>query len=107
MTIGPTGTFWIVVNPGPLSELADCCFKTTVRELENLVRGGLPLGAGDAVLCTDQDEAVLEARRRLLARDVASAIRSGHLAGPAEAVTHVTLEDGRGVVVMGARLDGR
>ena len=74
MKIGPRDRFWVVTRPSAVSDVNDICFESDLRGLTLQVRGGLDLGENVAIY-DDHDEAVEDAKNRLLVRRVAERIR--------------------------------
>lgn len=93
MKIGMKERFWVVVDPGPQSTLADCCHESGLKDLELQFRGGLTCEENLA-LFTDSGEAEAEARTRLLARDTAKALAAGAEALQGAATVQIVGEDG-------------
>ena len=73
MRLGPDDTFWVVTDASPESEMADVCFRGSLRGIERQFKGGLTM-ANNPTLFTDEAEARREADGRLLAARVAKAI---------------------------------
>ncbi len=66
MKIGPTDKFWVVVDPGPESEIGDTLFETTIEGLSLQFKGGLGMRQRPAIF-TDRQEAEAEVLSRLAA----------------------------------------
>ena len=71
--IGTDDAVWLVTDAGPVSELEDVCHKTTLRDLELIIRGydrgGELLADRNPRLHTNKREALADARGRLYRRD--------------------------------------
>lgn len=93
--------FWMVTDPTPVSELGDICFQTSLEDLVLQIKGGLDLKENPTIF-TAQDDARLEARKRLLVRSVAKAILEGGLDGSPESVRAVMLQNEEGLPVFEA-----
>ncbi|MBI4679167.1 MAG: hypothetical protein HY748_16450 [Elusimicrobia bacterium] len=65
--------FWVVVKPGPVSELGDICFETDAKGLALQLKGGLDEGDIHA-LYTACEEAQKEAGRILAAFNLNDAL---------------------------------
>lgn len=104
MRYGPEDRFWVVTDPGPRSELADCCFETSLADLHLQFKGGLTM-ASNPTLFTDRAEATAEAHGRLVARDTACAIAARVAEGlPLEGAARVQVRDAKGKVLFEADL---
>jgi len=94
---GPDDALWVVTDAGPVSELGDICFRASLRDLLLLFDGGLTLEQ-HPTLFTDEDDAVEDAKNRLLARNAARLIRKQRRL-PADEVVRITLHDESGAVL--------
>ena len=97
MRIDAKTTLWVVTDPTPDSTLPDVCFETTVPSLRLQFLGGLDMGR-HPVLYDTQDEAVEDAKNRLLVWRVAQQIRLDR-GVPEGEVVRVTLHDRDGKVL--------
>lgn len=98
MRIDATTRLWCVTDPlGPDSTLPDVCFATTLDGLRLQFAGGLAMEARP-VLFTDEDEAVEEAKNRLLVWKIARQIRIDRRVAEDE-VVRVTLHGQDGAVL--------
>jgi hypothetical protein len=59
---------WVVVDPGPRSEIGDVCWVTTLDVLAANIRGGLEVAERHATIYLKHEEALTDARARLVAR---------------------------------------
>ncbi len=64
MRFGPTDKFWMVLDPTPISELADILFETSILGLALQNKGGLEIDRRPMIF-TDPEEARAEAMSRL------------------------------------------
>ena len=104
MRLGPDDKFWLVLDPTPLSTLADILFETTLRGLELQFKGGLT-AAENPMIFTDKAEAEREAHGRLLTLLAAGALGRQIALGKVVTEAHrVVLLDGQGAVVLEAEL---
>ena len=90
--------FWVVVDPGPKSEVPDVCFETDLISLAAQVRGGFdPEGRHtNALVYTDAALARVDAEARIAARSVYdAALRAAREGGV------VKFDDGGCPVVVG------
>ena len=99
MRFGTDEELWVVVDPNPESTLGDICFSASLRSLELQFRGGLSC-AENPTLFTDREEALVEARARLVARHAAEAI-AGSRDGLEDA-DRVQVLDAEGKVIFSA-----
>jgi hypothetical protein len=95
--IDASTALWVVVDPTPHSTLPDICFGTDLAGLRLQFLGGLDLDRHPVVYDT-QDEAVEDAKNRLLVRRVAEQIRIDRRV-PAGEVVRITLHDKDGTVL--------
>lgn len=70
--LGPQDRFWLVTDATPLSVLADVLCETTLAGLHRQFLGGLSMD-DEPTLFLDYEDAVAEARRRLVAVGVRAA----------------------------------
>ena len=103
MRYGPTDTFHVVVDPTPDSELGDVCFETTLQSLERQFRGGLKI-AENPTIFTDKAEAEAEARTRMVALRVATAIKESAPHQRMQDIGRVALYDREGNLVFETEL---
>ena len=68
MRIDVDRAIWVVVVPGPTSELGDVCFQTSIAKLALQVRGGLDVEERHATMYLAAAEALRDANLRLKAR---------------------------------------
>ncbi len=99
MRFEATYTFWVVTDPGPDSDLADCCYKASLHDLYLQIKGGFAMD-GHPTLFTDETEARAEASRRLWARELTAAIREAPRILPVDSVRKLRLMDGTGKTVL-------
>ena len=97
MRIDPKTPFWVVTDPDLDSTLADICFQSTLDGLRIQFAGGLTMDDRPVVFTTE-NEALEEARTRLLVRRVASQIRLDR-GVPEGQIVRVTLHDRDGTVL--------
>ncbi len=100
MRIDPKTPFWVVTDPGPDSTLPDIYFATTLDGLRLQFAGGLSMDDHPAVF-TEEDEAVEEAKSRLLVARIARQIRIDRRV-PEDEVVRVTLHGQDGAVLFEA-----
>jgi hypothetical protein len=98
MRYGPDDRFWVVTDPKQESTLGDIFFAASLRELELQIKGGLVI-ADNPTLFTDRAEAETEARTRLLAMRVATAIAKSGAVKRIEDVVLVQLCDKSRIVL--------
>lgn len=97
MKIDATTRLWCLTDPTPHSTLPDICFATTLDGLRLQLAGGLSMDDHPAVF-TEEDEAVEEAKNRLLVARIARQIRIDRCM-PDDEVVRVTLQDKDGAVL--------
>lgn len=73
--------FWMVIDPEESSEIGDCMFETSIKDLELQFRGGLTCEKHPAIF-SEKAEAEIELYGRIVAMRAAQAIsRMGAKAG--------------------------
>jgi hypothetical protein len=97
MRIDGSTALWVVVDPTPHSTLPDVCFGTDLAGLRLQFLGGLDMDRHPA-LYDAEDEAVEDAKNRLLVWRVAQQIRIDRRVPEGE-VVRVTLHDKDGTVL--------
>ena len=97
MKVDQMTRIWVVTDPTPHSTLPDICFATTLDGLRLQFAGGLSMDDHPAVF-TDEDEAVEEAKNRLLVWKIARQIRIDRRV-PEDEVVRVTLHGQDGAVL--------
>lgn len=97
MKIDVKTPIWVVTDPTPHSTLPDICFETTLDGLRLQFAGGISMDQHPAIFTT-QEEALEEAKNRLLVWKVARQIRIDRRLPEGE-VVRVTLHDRDGRVL--------
>ena len=97
MRIDERTRLWVATDPTPDSTLPDVCFQTDLAGLRLQFLGGLDMDR-HPVLYNTQDEAVEDAKNRLLVWKVARQVRLDR-GVPADEVVKVTLHDRDGHVL--------
>jgi len=105
MRYGLDEQLWVVVDPKPQSTLGDVLFQASLRDLSLQFKGGLT-PEENPTLFSSRDEAETEARARLLAMRVATAIAKSGAVKRIEDVALVQLCDKSRIVLFEKDLRG-